>query len=801
MRRGAGLILAGALLAVVAPGGLVAGLAPTADSDVGQEGSSDPSVVVDGGGDSVPVVVSFDDESARNEALEIIESAGIDVDAVWGDALLGFAADLPSDVLDDLASVDGLVDVEPDAVVTVAVDQSSPPWGVDRVDQRSLPLDGRFRSDRTGAGVRVYVVDTGVRVSHADLAGRVLPGVTTVAGLTPDSGDCAGHGTHVAGTIAGTIHGVAKEALIVPVRTLGCSLSGPLSESLSGLDWIARHHAALPPGTPGVVNMSVTTPANSTFDAAVTRLVDLGLTVVAAAGNDGPAGNSCSKSPARMRTVITVGASDSSDRVAWFSNGGSCTDIFAPGVGIVSASHRSDTGTAVSNGTSMATPHVAGRAAVLLEAAPSTSPAAVAELIATSATTEVLSGRSVGMPDRLLYADPTTPPAGSAPSPAPTPTPPPPVADPVLPGGPGFTGIGQPVRLVDTRTSGVPVGSRDGSGTPLVIRVAGVAGVPASGVSAVSLNVTVADTEGPTVGAGYVTVYPCGARPDTSSINFVTGQVVANSVVTPLGSSGDVCVYVYGRAHVLIDLFGYSTTGVRPIAPARLADTRTTGRVGAGDGSGAPLAVQVLGRAGIPSAGVEAVALNVTVVDTSSPQVGVGYVTVYPCGSRPDASTLNFGSGALVANSVIAPVGPDGRVCVYVYGTAHVLVDVAGYVVEGFSGRDPLRVVDTRRTASVGSADGEAGPLVVDLAGVVPAGSVAVALNVTVTNTGAPTRGIGYLTVSPCGSPPTVSTLNFTAGQTVANSVIVPLGAAARFCVYSYGVSDVLVDVLGAFSP
>lgn len=755
---------------------------------------SAPVVTIDSGDDAVPVVVHFEDEDARDEALGIISAAGVEVDAVWSDALLGFAADLPPDLIEELASVEGLIDLEPDDLVTLAVDQTNPPWGIDRVDQRRLPLDGRFRSGRTGAGVRVYIVDTGVRTTHADLAGRVLPGVTTVADLAPDAGDCNGHGTHVAGTVAGTIHGVAKSALIVPVRTLGCRRSGPVSDTLSGLDWIAQNHRSLPPGTPGVVSMSITTAANSTFDAAVSRLVDLGLTVVAASGNDGSSGDSCQRSPARMSSVITVGASDESDRVASFSSAGSCTDIFAPGVGIVSASHRSDTGTTTLDGTSMATPFVAGRAAILLEASPTSSPATIAGTILMSATTGALTGRSAGMPDRLVFSDPASPAAG------PPPPPPPPPVDPVLPGGPGFSGIGQPVRVLDTRPTGMRIGAADGSGAPRSIRVTGIAGVPSTGVSAVSLNITVTDTEAPTLGAGYVTVYPCGPRPNTSSVNFVAGQVVANSVIAPVSSTGEVCLYVYGRAHVLVDLFGYSTTGFRSIEPTRLTDTRTAGRIGSSDGSGGPLVVDVLGRAGIPTTGVAAVALNVTVVDTSSPAVGVGYVTVYPCGTRPDASTLNFGTGGLVANSVVTPVGADGRVCVYVYGTAHVLVDVSGYFVAGFSGRSPLRVVDTRRTTRIGSADGSAGPLVVELAGSVPTGSVAAALNVTVTNTSSPTVGIGYLTVSPCGAPPTVSTLNFRAGQTVANSVIVPLGSTARFCIYAYGVTDVLVDVLGAFS-
>jgi hypothetical protein len=197
----------------------------------------------------------------------------------------------------------------------------------------------------------------------------------------------------------------------------------------------------------------------------------------------------------------------------------------------------------------------------------------------------------------------------------------------------------------------------------------------------VALNVTVAPGGKPNIGGGYVTVYPCGARPDASNLNFEDGQVLANSVIAPVSSSGDVCFYVYGTAHLLADVSGYfpAGTGFTALTPARLLDTRGGPVVGAADGSGAAYTLNVLNKGGLPGSGIGAVALNVTVAPGGKPNIGGGYVTVYPCGTRPDASNLNFTDGQVLANSVIAPVSSSGDVCFYVYGTAHLLADVSGY--------------------------------------------------------------------------------------------------------------------------
>ena len=244
----------------------------------------------------------------------------------------------------------------------------------------------------------------------------------------------------------------------------------------------------------------------------------------------------------------------------------------------------------------------------------------------------------------------------------------------------GLTALSAPVRLLDTRGSGNKVGKTDGTGTPYELTVAGVSGVPSTGVAAVALNVTVVDGEAPDVG-GYATVYPCGTRPDSSNLNFVNGQTVPNAVVAPLSNAGKVCFYVYGKAHLLADVSGYFTAGFTALsAPTRLLDTRGSGnKVGKTDGTGTAYELTVAGSSGLPAAGtLGTVAMNVTVVDGEATDVG-GYVTVYPCGTRPNSSNLNFVNGQTVPNAVIASVSNAGKVCFDVYGKAHLLVDVAGY--------------------------------------------------------------------------------------------------------------------------
>jgi subtilisin family serine protease len=248
-----------------------------------------------------------------------------------------------------------------------------------------------------------------------------------------------------------------------------------------------------------------------------------------------------------------------------------------------------------------------------------------------------------------------------------------------------------PSRLFDTRSGfgGVPaqkIGQLDGTGAPLEVLVLGRNGIPSSGVTAVSMNVTITNTSASDVG-GYVSVYPCGARPNVSNLNFVSGKTVPNAVIIPLSATGTVCFYVYGRADIIVDINGNfeSELGYSPIAPNRIADTRSVmggiaaQPIGNTVGTGAPLEVSVAGTSGIPLSGVTAVSLNVTAIGISSSSYG-GYLTVYPCDSRPNASNLNFVAGQTVPNAVIAPVSSRGTVCFYVYGIADIVVDANGYI-------------------------------------------------------------------------------------------------------------------------
>ncbi|WP_245953370.1 S8 family serine peptidase [Arthrobacter silvisoli] len=307
-----------------------------------------------------------------------------------------------------LAGSHDVVAVEPDLPVRATDTQANAPWGLDRTDQRALPLSTTFTPPSAGAGVSAYVVDTGVLASHADFGGRVAAGYSAIADGRGSS-DCNGHGTHVAGTLAGSTYGVAKGATVIPVRVLACDGSGYISDVIAGLDWVAANHTA---GTPAVVNLSLGGGTSSTLDAALQNVINDGVTATVAAGNS--ATDACTSSPARVTAALTVAASDSSDRQASFSNYGTCVDLYAPGVAINSDYYTSNTATATMSGTSMASPHVAGAAAVLLAKTPSLTPAQVASALNTSATTGPITGAAAGTPNRLLYVGAAT---GTAPAP------------------------------------------------------------------------------------------------------------------------------------------------------------------------------------------------------------------------------------------------------------------------------------------------------------------------------------------------------------------------------------------------
>ncbi|MFD1151936.1 S8 family peptidase [Saccharothrix hoggarensis] len=318
------------------------------------------------------------------------------VKTVFTAAMHGFLVkDLTDAQARRLAADPAVRRVYQDGTARVADTQVNATYGIDRVDQRSLPLDTRYTYNTTASNVTTYVLDTGIRKTHTEFEGRASDGYDFVD-EDPTAQDCNGHGTHVSGTIGGKTWGIAKKTKLVAVRILGCGGSAPDSDGVEGIEWIVRNAVK-----PAVVNGSFTFDTPGIGDEAITRLNQAGVTFVVAAGNS--SADACGTGPARNTTVIAVGATDHNDNRASFSNYGSCVDIFAPGNNITSASHTADTGQANLSGTSMASPHVAGGAALYLAGNPSATPAQVAKALTDSATPNLVRNPGAGSPNRLLY--------------------------------------------------------------------------------------------------------------------------------------------------------------------------------------------------------------------------------------------------------------------------------------------------------------------------------------------------------------------------------------------------------------
>jgi subtilisin family serine protease len=344
-------------------------------------------------------IVTLDSSTSPTQGAERAARLGGRIQHVYTAAMSGFAVTLPAALADRLSTQPGVVAVEPDLPIQLNTTQSAATWGLDRIDQ-ARGLSGSYSYTNTGAGVTAYIIDTGIRLNHSDLVGRASSGFDAVDGGSAD--DCNGHGTHVAGTVGGNAYGVAKGISLVAVRVLDCAGSGTNAGVLAGIDWVTKNHVS-----PAVANMSLGGGASTALDTAVSNSIASGVTYAVAAGNGNKGGvpqNACNYSPARVGAALTVGATDRTDKPASFSNYGSCVDLFAPGVNITSDWYTAATATNTISGTSMATPHVTGVAALYLQGAPSASPADVALAVMGATTKDAVPTTKTANND-LLFSD------------------------------------------------------------------------------------------------------------------------------------------------------------------------------------------------------------------------------------------------------------------------------------------------------------------------------------------------------------------------------------------------------------
>ena len=346
-----------------------------------------------------------------------LRDAGISIDDEFEYAFDGFVVELADYQLPFVESLQYVKAIEEDGIVTLAATQTpTPSWGLDRIDQQLRPTGdapSSYEYQTAGAGSTIYVGDTGVLL-HQDLAGRVSPSGYTTFNDERGTVDCNGHGTHVATTAAGTQYGVAKNATIVPIRLLDCNGSGRYSGVIASLDWILSP-ANPNPKTQAVLNLSIGGPKSDALNDAIERLVNEGITVIVAAGNERV--DACTRSPASAANAITVGATGEGDLKASYTNFGTCVDINAPGSNITAGWYFSNTSTRVASGTSMASPHVAGAAAIYRGLYPTATVAQVTSALISTATPDVITNLNVGTPNKMLYVSPTdTWPAYAAPT-------------------------------------------------------------------------------------------------------------------------------------------------------------------------------------------------------------------------------------------------------------------------------------------------------------------------------------------------------------------------------------------------
>ena len=732
--------------------------------------------------------------------------------------------EMPYDAAVALEDTPGVVAVVPDEIVTVDEAQTPAPWGLDRIDQASLPLDNRFGYVNRGQGVTAYILDSGV-ADLPDFDGRVRTnGYTAFAdgdavGSGAPTADCAGHGTHVAGIVGSATYGVAKDVTIVPVRVLGaplsatssCQASGSLYDIFVGVNWVLGDHtigaavlnASLGSQDPAPLPGQPESDSRRLWRQAIDALVQDGIVPVVSAGNNG--GDACGNSPAYVPNALTVGAVSSTDAVSQFSQGGSntgtCVDLFAPGSSI--PSWWFDGSAQLLSGTSMAAPHVTGAVALLLAENPSLAPLDAEALVTSMATTGVVQGALNGAPNRLLRVQ-------------------------ALPANDDFAAATQWASdrslLADTSSAGA---TRE-TGEPFHADRTGTRSLwwrttaPAAGRLWVSTSGSSYDTvlglyTGNSVGA----LTPVDA--DDNGADGVAAQMytsVAAGTTYSIAADGATAgahgpLRVQG-AFVAADngWFGSLAT------PQRLVDTRP-GNVGTwestalGDrdtklAAGEVMRIDVGGITEL--AGDAAIAVNLTTVG----QVTGGFLTVWPCAATtdplPPTSSLNFGASQVVANSALVGLTSNGF-CVTTSADTDLIVDVTG----GYGDTKaytplstPARAVDTRpgqlgvSTAADENtpyAAGEVRRYIVTASGELPSGDSVGGLAVNLTAV-APS-GIGFLSAWPCDdaseTPPDTSVLNYRGGQTTASAGMLALAADGGFCVRSSATAHVIVDITGTY--